>query len=146
MWPLVGKSGASWMPSSPFSWLVVTGRSDLDRGLRGGLPDSHLPVALDVEDPPVGRDVELERILGVVVERDLLEVGGARRRHPVRAAAGAGEVGHRLDAAEQVRAEDGLGEGLDRVAAARVPGMAAVEVRAPRDRVVVGLALPSCSS
>ena len=25
MWPLVMKSGASWIPSSPFSWLVVTG-------------------------------------------------------------------------------------------------------------------------
>jgi hypothetical protein len=24
MWPLVMKSGASWIPSSPFSWLCVT--------------------------------------------------------------------------------------------------------------------------
>ena len=122
--------------------LVTRGRSELDRGLGRRLPDHHAPVALDVEDPPVGRDVELERILGVVVERDLLEVGGARRGHPVRAAAGAGEVGHRPDSAEQVRAEDRVGEGLGRVAAARVPGVAAVELRAPRDRVVVSLAAP----
>ena len=114
--------------------------SDLDRGLRGGLPDSHLAVALDVEDAPVGGDVELEGILGVVVERDLLEVGGARRRHPVRAAAGAGEVGHRADAAEEVLAEVRLRERLGRVAAAGVERVAAGEVRAPRDWVVVGLA------
>ena len=114
--------------------------ADLDSGLRGGLPDPDLPVALDVEDAPVGRDVELERVLGVVVERDLLEVRRARRGHPVRATAGAGKVRHGADAAEQVRAEDRVGEGLDRVAAARVERVAAGEVRAPGDRVVIRLA------
>jgi hypothetical protein len=113
--------------------------ADLDGGLRGRLPEHHAPVAFDVEHAPVGGDVELERVLGVVVERDLLEVGGARRGHASRAAAGAGEVGDRPDAAQDVSAELRLGEGRGRVAAARVPRVAAVEVGAPRDRVVVGL-------
>ena len=29
MWPVVMKSGASWMPRRPFSWLCVTGMAPI---------------------------------------------------------------------------------------------------------------------
>ena len=48
-------------------------------GLLGvGLPDHQAPIALDVEHAPVRSDVELHRVLRVVVQRHLLEVGGDR--------------------------------------------------------------------
>ena len=114
----------------------------LDRGLGARPPDHHAAVALDVEDPPVGGDVELQRVLGVVVERDLLEVGRAGRGHALGTAVRRGGARHRPDAAEQVlRGIRGSPNELDRVAHARVPRVAAVEVRAPRDRVVVVVAV-----
>ena len=77
----------------------------LHRRLGARPPDHHAAVALDVEDAPVGGDVELHRVRGVVVERDLLEVGRAGGRHALGTAVRRGRAGHRPDAAEQVLAE-----------------------------------------
>ncbi len=103
-----------------------------DGGLGAGLDDLHPPVPLHVEHPAVGRDVELHRVLGVAVQRHLLEPAGQRR------AAVRGERARRgPDAAEQVGAELRVREGLVGVPAAGVPGPAAVVRLAPGDRVVV---------
>ena len=104
---------------------------------RGRRPHLHATVELDVERAPVLGDVDLHRGVRVVVERDLLEVGRGRR-HVALLAAVAAEAGRGAQAAEQVRAEVRARENDAWVwPHARVPRAAAVEVRAPRDRVVV---------
>ena len=121
--------------------LLALRHRDRARGHRllgGRAPDLQAPVALDVEDAAVGRDVELHRVLRVVVERDLLEVAGDGRRLPVVVAAVGGLVARGgLQAAEDVLEEVRLAVGSLGVAHARVPDAAALVVRAPRDRVVV---------
>ena len=112
-------------------------RADRRRRLVAGRPHLHAAVELDVERTPVVGDVDLHRGVRVVVERDLLEVGGDRRHGARVLAAVAGDAGGRLQAAEQVIEEVGVGERRGGVAHGRVPGAAAVEVGAPRDRVVV---------
>ena len=112
-------------------------RADGRGRLRGRRPHLHAAVELDVEGAAVLGDVDLHRRVGVVVERDLLEVRRGRRHRAFVIAAVGGEAGRGAQAAQQVLAEVGLGERRLGVAHRRVPGAAAVEVRAPRDGVVV---------
>ena len=94
---------------------------------------------LDVVHVAVRGDRDLHRVLGVVVERDLVERGVRRDARAFRPAVARGLAGGPLDRAEDVRLVGALLPVRAVVAERRVEVAAAVVVRAPGDRVIVGL-------
>ena len=122
---------------------VLVAAVDRDRGdpghrVLGAVVALDRAAELDVVDVAVARDRDLHRVLGRVVERDLVERRVGRQALAVGPAVAGLGARRPLDGAADVVEVVGLGPVRALVPERGVEVAPAVVVRAPRDRVVVG--------